>query len=317
VFTHGRGVWAAALGTNPPDTSIGGGPTGLTNATTAAFTLAATPSAGATFQCKLDDGVFETCSANPSFSGLAEGDHTLQARAISAGGGDQSPALRTWTVDATSPDTSIPTKPAATTTDADAAFGFASTEPNSTFACALDGGSFATCAATPTFTVAGGAHTLAVRATDAAGNTDPTPATASWTYNAPQASTTPDPTVTPTVTVQAKPSVTPTPVATTLTPSLGAVTSISARKLLKGVKVSVGCTRVCTVELKLKLKSLTIATGKSTLPGGGTGSVKLKATKAGKRKLKRTKKGTLSLRAVFFGADGSAQTLTAKPKLKR
>ena len=59
------------------------------------------------------------------------------------------------------------------------AFAFTSSEPGSTFRCTLDGaakpcdGSFAG-------KVKLGRHTFAVAATDAAGNTDPTPATYGW-----------------------------------------------------------------------------------------------------------------------------------------
>lgn len=46
-----------------------------------------------------------------------------------------------------------------------------------TFECSVDGGDWETCSPTDTFTlVSGGPHSLAVRATDTSGNTDPTPA---------------------------------------------------------------------------------------------------------------------------------------------
>src|SRR5207244_3381752 len=66
------------------------------------------------------------------------------------------------------------------------AFGFASDEPGSTFACQLDGGAAAPCG--PTYTTPGlsdGVHRLAVAATDASGNTDATPALASFTVGVP------------------------------------------------------------------------------------------------------------------------------------
>jgi hypothetical protein len=49
-------------------------------------------------------------------------------------------------------------------------------EPAS-FVCSLDGGSYQPCGATTTFSdLDSGWHTLTVRATDQAGNTDPSPA---------------------------------------------------------------------------------------------------------------------------------------------
>ena len=52
------------------------------------------------------------------------------------------------------------------------------TEPVASLECSLDGGAWHPCSPTDTFTFTeGGEHTLAVRATDHAGNTDPTPVT--------------------------------------------------------------------------------------------------------------------------------------------
>src|SRR5439155_968720 len=54
----------------------------------------------------------------------------------------------------------------------------------STFQCALDGGGFAPCASPQTYSaLASGNHTFQVRATDPAGNTDPTPASFTWTVD--------------------------------------------------------------------------------------------------------------------------------------
>ena len=58
---------------------------------------------------------------------------------------------------------------------------FSSSEPGSKFECSLDGAMFAACAAPATYgELADGAHAFAVRAIDAAGNTDASPARASW-----------------------------------------------------------------------------------------------------------------------------------------
>jgi hypothetical protein len=55
-------------------------------------------------------------------------------------------------------------------------FAFASSEAGSTFSCKLDSGSFRPCASAKTYKLKPGRHTFGVRATDGAGNTDPSPA---------------------------------------------------------------------------------------------------------------------------------------------
>ena len=84
--------------------------------------------------------------------------------------------------DTTPPDTTLTATPPAVTNSASASFTFAATEAGSTFQCALDGGGFAPCASPQTYSaLASGNHTFQVRATDPAGNTDPTPASFTWT----------------------------------------------------------------------------------------------------------------------------------------
>src|SRR5207249_3108475 len=86
--------------------------------------------------------------------------------------------------DTTPPDTTLTATPPAVTNSPSASFTFAATEAGSTFQCALDGGGFAPCASPQTYSaLAGGNHTFQVRATDPAGNTDPTPASLTWTVD--------------------------------------------------------------------------------------------------------------------------------------
>jgi hypothetical protein len=63
-----------------------------------------------------------------------------------------------------------------------ASFDFSSSEPDSTFECSLDGGAFGSCTSPKSYTgLSVGTHTFSVKATDAAGNIDPTSASRSWT----------------------------------------------------------------------------------------------------------------------------------------
>jgi hypothetical protein len=79
--------------------------------------------------------------------------------------------------DASPPETSVNGKPKIKTRKkrAQVTWSFASTEPG-TFECSLDGGPFAPCSSPFSAKLRRGAHTLSARATDGAGNTDPTPA---------------------------------------------------------------------------------------------------------------------------------------------
>jgi Bacterial TSP3 repeat len=84
--------------------------------------------------------------------------------------------------DTTPPDTTILSGPSGTTTSTSASFSFSSTESGSTFECKLDSGAYASCFSPKTYSgLSVGSHTFSVRATDAAGNTDPSPASRSWT----------------------------------------------------------------------------------------------------------------------------------------
>ena len=173
-----------SIDTTPPDTSIVSGPSGSTTATTATFDFAS-PETGVTFECALDGAAFTACSDPSTFSGLADGNHALQVRAVDAAGNvDPSPASRAWTVDRTAPDTTIVSGPSGAVRSASATFDFGSNETGVTFECALDGAAFTACSDPNTFTgLSDGSHTLQVRARDAAGNVDATPVSRTWTVD--------------------------------------------------------------------------------------------------------------------------------------
>jgi hypothetical protein len=84
-------------------------------------------------------------------------------------------------VDTTAPETTIDSGPSNIFSDASASFTFSSNEVNSAFECRLDGAAFSSCASPRSYSsLADGSHTFEVRATDAAGNTDTTPASHTW-----------------------------------------------------------------------------------------------------------------------------------------
>jgi hypothetical protein len=174
-----------ALDTTPPQTTIGSGPSVTTTATSASFAFSSEP--GATFECSLDGAAYTLCTSPAEYTGLAVGPHEFQVRAKDAAGNvDPTPASYTWTVqappDTTAPDTTIETQVAAETEGNQASFSFQSSEPGSTFECALDGQSFSSCTSPAQYTdLAPGRHNFQVRAKDAAGNVDQTPASFTWT----------------------------------------------------------------------------------------------------------------------------------------
>ncbi|MGI9019746.1 MAG: hypothetical protein ACR2G3_03430 [Solirubrobacterales bacterium] len=82
------------------------------------------------------------------------------------------------------PDTVIDSGPTGTTSDSTPTFGFHSTESSSTFQCAIDAGAFSSCTSPrTTASLLDGPHTFRVRAIDSAAQTDPTPATRSFTVD--------------------------------------------------------------------------------------------------------------------------------------
>jgi hypothetical protein len=84
-------------------------------------------------------------------------------------------------VDATAPQTTLDSRPAARTTATSARFTFSASEP-ATFECRLGAGSFSPCASPKSYAgLARGLRSFAVRAIDAAGNVDATPAAFGWT----------------------------------------------------------------------------------------------------------------------------------------
>ncbi len=182
--------------TAPPDTVITNGPVDGTSSTTATITFAGSdnesPGYQLEYECRIDDGAFTACTNPVTYTGLSIGTHTVQVRALDLGGNvDGTPASYTWTIvlgapDVTAPETTITARPDPVTVSTAATFSFTSSESGSMFLCSLDGGALTSCTSPHTISgLAPGQHTFAVRAVDAAGNLDPTPAMATWQVSAP------------------------------------------------------------------------------------------------------------------------------------
>jgi hypothetical protein len=167
---------------NAPNTAIDSATIpagGKTNNTEISFTFSASPSAGASFECKLDTGAFGACTSPQAYSSL-DGDnaatgtpHTFQVRAKNVNGTDSTPASHNWTVDTVVPTATITNQPANPSAGGSAAFSFQANE-SSTFQCILEGPTpfpLASCSSGKTYTaLTDGSYTFKVKPTDTAGN---------------------------------------------------------------------------------------------------------------------------------------------------
>jgi DNA-directed RNA polymerase specialized sigma24 family protein len=165
--------------TKPPETAITSGPADPSHKATATFALSS--EASATFECKLDGHAWGGCGG---VSGLRAGKHIFRARAKDrAGNLDPIPAEWRWRVDLP-PETAISAGPSGAISTKSATFRFSSPDSRAAFQCRLDGSKWAACASGKTYSGLGqGEHTFRVRAKDAGGTVDPSPASSSWSVD--------------------------------------------------------------------------------------------------------------------------------------
>jgi hypothetical protein len=161
-----------------PDATITSSPSPVSSPTVS-FAFSSDES-DATFECRLDEEPFESCSSPKQYTGLSYGSHTFEVRAVNGSGTDPTPASYTWTVDRV-PDTTIDSGPSGYVRSTSASFSFTSSEPGSTFQCSRDGSAFAGCTSPKSYSsLSQGNHTFRVRAINTAGKPDPYPASRSW-----------------------------------------------------------------------------------------------------------------------------------------
>ncbi|HZE06435.1 MAG TPA: hypothetical protein VE127_14495, partial [Solirubrobacteraceae bacterium] len=99
--------------------------------------------------------------------------------------------FRAGRIDIQPPDTTIQSGPTGVVSPQEVSFTFTATEAGSTFECSIDGGSYSACSSPKDYeSLASGAHTFHVRAVDAVGNQDGTPAERSFEVAEPPRATT-------------------------------------------------------------------------------------------------------------------------------
>jgi hypothetical protein len=191
-------MYGFEIDTTAPSVAIGAKPAINSNSANASFGFSA--EAGTTLDCSLSTGddAFRSCASSTaaSYTAQPDGVYTFKVRATDRAGNQSTDAF-TFTIDTNAPTSSIAPQQANPTNNARPSFGLSADEEGVTFKCALSGvaPTFAACSSPLSYSaLASGEYTLAVRATDAAGNTGEA---ASYTFRVD--------TVAPTTTLTAKP----------------------------------------------------------------------------------------------------------------
>jgi hypothetical protein len=163
--------------TTPPETTIGSGPpTGPSDTLAPSFTFSANEG-GSSFECNLDDAGWSTCPSPQTYNGLADGEHSFAVRAVDAvGNTDPTPASRSFSLDTTAPETTIDS---VEELGEWTSFNFSASEPGATFECNPGIYIWIPCQSPRSESRLFGESSFEVRAVDALGNVDETPAR--WT----------------------------------------------------------------------------------------------------------------------------------------
>jgi|GEM_PF-3162244 len=155
---------------------------------------------GSTFECALDGSGFVPCASPYGVWVTLSGPHEFVVRATNPEGVIEEPAAAyEWLVelgnDITPPNTTITSAPSNPSASEVATFSFTGNDnrtlpANLSFECSLDGQGFNSCVAPQQFSdLTHGSHTILIRAVDAAGNFDPTPASYTWVVELPPVTT--------------------------------------------------------------------------------------------------------------------------------
>jgi hypothetical protein len=179
----GETSYTWTIETRAPTAALFSAPPGLSNNSAATFAFSADEPSS--FECALDNRGFEPCSSPATYHGLGDGQHAFKVRARDAVGNFSAAVAHGWTIDTTAPETTVAAAPKTATTVTSAAFAFSASESGS-FECRLDGAPFAPCGSPKSYSgLTRGDHRFEVRAIDAAGNADASPALHAWKIQAP------------------------------------------------------------------------------------------------------------------------------------
>ena len=172
------------IDTVAPQTTIDSSPAAATQDTTPAFAFSS-PEAGSTLAVRVDGGAWTTETSPLTLGPLTESTHTFEVRATDVAGNiDATPASFTFTVDTTPANTTITSSPPVASSSTNASFSFTASDAGPGFECRIDGGAFADCSSPKAYSgLTEVSHTFEVRAEDAAGNVDATPAAHTWTVD--------------------------------------------------------------------------------------------------------------------------------------
>jgi ABC-type sugar transport system substrate-binding protein len=240
-----------------------------------------------------------------AFFDAAGGSYAAQ---YGSGGGSAPPDTTppvTTPPDTTPPDTTI-TK--ASIDESTAHFTFAASETGAHFQCRMDDATFTSCTSPATYKgLDQGRHTFAVRAVDAAGNPDASPATKTFTSTGrpPEATTTTAPAGGRTSGEGGAPWVT--------------VKSHRLRASRSGVvTLAVRCPAYeedCTLYTRLRVGGRAVTRlKKAEVAGGRTAKVRLELSRATRKRLRRS--GSLKAVAVVTVTDVDLNTIVSKPRLR-
>jgi Ca2+-binding RTX toxin-like protein len=168
-----------------PTATVTGGPEGPTSSSSPTFTFS---EAGGAATCAIRTEGSETpptfggCTTASSYSvspALANGSYAFMVKSVDSAENETS-AVRSFSVDTVAPQTTIVSAPPTTTDDPKPTFGFTASESAVSFTCRFDSAAFVACSGSgthaPATALADGFHSFEVRALDAAGNLDSTPA---------------------------------------------------------------------------------------------------------------------------------------------